>query len=349
MSLMRFSGRERNLLDETPEHCRQLKIHHPILTPEDMRRLRAASHPEIVPGEIDILFPSNGDGAALKSALDSCFARAEALIERGVTFIILTDRNMDRDRAPIPALLVAAGLHHHLVRKRIRSRVSLVVETGEAREIMHFALLVGYGASAVCPYVAFSTIRQLCEEGVYEKPVKPDLAVDAYITAVKKGLMKTMSRIGISTIRSYFGAQIFEALGLSRELVDAYFTGTVSRIGGIGLKEIARETLERYRGAWREDGAENPLDSGGVYQVRTGGEKHLMSPEAISKLQQAVRTGDYALYKEYARVIDDQDAGHVTLRSLLRFREGTPVPIDEVEPVESIVKRFATSAMSMGS
>ncbi len=348
MSLMRYSGRERNLLDETPEHCRQLKLHHPILTPDDMRRLRAAAHPEIVTGEIDILFPADGDGAALQRALDACFSRAEDLIANGKTFLILTDRKMDAEHAPIPALLATSGLHHHLVRKGIRSRVSLVVESGEAREIMHFALLIGYGASAVCPHVAFSTIQHLSEQGVYEKPVRPDLAVDAYITAIKKGLMKTMSRIGISTIRSYFGAQIFEALGLSRGLVDAYFTGTVSRIEGIGLEEIARETLERFRTAW-ELSAGQPLSPGGVYQIRTGGEKHLMSPEAIAKLQQAVRTGDYELYKEYAKLIDGQDGEHVTLRSLLTFKAGTPVPIEEVEPSESIVKRFATSAMSMGS
>lgn len=349
MSLMRFSGRERNVLDETPEHCRQLKLHHPILTPEDMRRLRSANHPEIVTGEIDILFPADGDGESLRLALETCFARAEELIEAGATFLVLTDRNMDRDHAPIPVLLVTSGLHHHLVRRRIRSRVSLVVETGEAREIMHFALLIGNGASAVCPHVAFSAIRQLSEEGVYEKPVKPDLAVDAYITAVKKGLMKTMSRIGISTIRSYFGAQIFEALGLSRELVDAYFTGIVSRIGGIGLGEIARETLDRYRAAWSDDNGANLLDTGGVYHIRAGGEKHLMEPEAIANLQHAVRSGDYRSYKEYARAINSQEKGTVTLRSLLRFRKGNPVPIEEVEPVESIVRRFATSAMSMGS
>lgn len=347
MSLMRFSGRERNLLDETPEHCRQLKLHHPILTPDDMRRLRSADHPDVVPGEIDILFDADGGGVALKAALDGCFDRAEAMIEQGITIIILTDRNLSTGRIPIPSLLVASGLHHHLVRKRIRSRVSIVVETGEAREIMHFALLIGYGASAVCPYLAYSSIRRLCEEGIHETPARSDHAVDAYITAVKKGLMKTMSRIGISTIRSYFGAQIFEALGLSRDLTDTYFTGTVSRIGGIGLDEIARETAERCRAAFDDT---NPLlESGSMYQIRLGGETHLMSPEAVSTLQQAVRTNDYRLYRDYARRIDRQDDGHVTLRGLLKFRKGNSVPLAEVEPVESIVRRFVTSAMSMGS
>ncbi len=350
MSLMRFSGQDRNLLDETPEHCRQLKINHPILTPEDMKRLRMAKHPEIKIGEIDILFEAEDYGGVLRHALDSCFEKAERHIENGATILILTDINMDKNNAPIPALLVCSGLHHHLIRKGLRSKVSLIIESGEAREIMHIALLIGYGASAVCPHLAFSTIRYLSEDGIYEKPSSPELANDAYITAVKKGLMKTMSRIGISTVRSYFGAQIFEAVGLSRELIDEYFCGTVSRIGGIGLDEIVHETLMRYRKAFdSSESDEKLLDSGGEYQLKVGGKKHLWTPEAISKLQQAVRINDYSLFKEYTNIINDQSVEHITLRSLLNFKKGNPVPIDEVEPVETIIKRFATSAMSMGS
>jgi len=350
MSLMRFSGRERNLLEETPEHCRQLKIHHPILTPDDMKRLRASSHPDIVIGELDILFPTDSDGEALKNALETCFETAEKLIEKGATILILTDRNMDENHAPIPVLLVTSGLNHHLIRRGKRKGVSLIIETGEAREIMHFALLIGFGASAVCPHVAFSAIRYLSEENIYEHIDDPDAAADAYITAIKKGLMKTMSRIGISTIRSYFGAQIFEAIGLSRSLVDTYFNGTISRIGGIGLDEIARETNDRFRRAYRGAGnAPVRLDSGGKYLARSGCEKHLWSPEAIFKLQHAVKTNDYSRFKEFAELIDVQSDEHVTIRSLLRFREGTPVPIEEVEPADSIVRRFVTSAMSMGS
>lgn len=350
MSLMRFSGKERNLLEETPEHCRQLKMHHPILTPGDMQRLRSAQNPDLRSGEVDILFPAGGDGKVLKKALDDCFAKAESYLDDGVSFIILTDRAMDRNNAPIPVLLAASGLHHYLIKKGKRSNVSIVVETGEAREIMHFALLIGYGASAICPYVAFSTIHQLCQHNRYEGLTNPNFAADAYVTAIKKGLMKTMSRIGISTIRSYFGAQIFEAVGLSQELVDAYFCGTVSRIGGISLDEIARETRERFMGAF--DGqtlAELPLQWGGIYQSRKTSEKHLWSPEAIATLQQALRTGNYELFKKYTAIINDQDSERITLRSLLRFKKAEPVPIDEVEPVESIVRRFATSAMSMGS
>ncbi|MFC1538675.1 glutamate synthase large subunit [Candidatus Latescibacterota bacterium] len=354
MSLTKFSGREKNLLEETPEHCRQLKLHHPILTPKDMRRIRSAKHSGIVIGEIDILFPVDNKGGAngktLEKALDTCFKEAEKHIHNGATFLILSDKNIDENNAPIPILLVASGLHHHLIRKGLRSQVSIIAETGEAREIMHFALLVGYGTDAICPHVAFSTIRHLSEHGVYEKPSSPDLAVDAYITAVKKGLMKTMSRIGISTLRSYFGAQIFEAIGLNSSLINTYFCGTVSRIEGIGLDEIAYETLLRYKKAFVNNKPnEEPLEIGGIYHVNKGGEKHLWSPEAISKLQQAVRMNDFTLFKEYTDIINNQTGEHVTLRSLLQFKKSKSVPIDEVEPVEDILKRFATSAMSMGS
>jgi NAD(P)H-dependent glutamate synthase small subunit len=350
MSLMRFSGKEQNLLDETPEHCRQLKLHHPVLTPEDMKRIRGAREKHLKVVEIDTLFSVQDYGGALQHALEACFNKAELAIDAGATILILTDRNMSKERAPIPVLLAVAGLHHHLIKHGKRSSASLIVESGEVREIMHFALLIGYGASAVCPHLAFSTIRSLCEDQVYEELPDSEIAADAYITAVKKGLMKTMSRIGISTIRSYFGAQIFEAVGLSKQLVDTYFCGTVSRIDGIGLDELAAETLLRYRRAF-DSGitADTLLDVGGNYLARVGGKKHLLSPEAISTLQQAIRTDDYGLYRKYADIINNQDDEHVTLRSLLDFTERAPVPIEEVEPVEEIVKRFATSAMSMGS
>jgi glutamate synthase (NADPH) large chain len=350
MSLRSFVGRERNLLDETPEHCRMLKLPHPILTPEDIGRLRGASHPELIARDIDILFPAGGDGKSLGDALTSVFVQADKRIAEGATLLILTDRNMDGDRAPIPALLATSGLHHHLIRRGLRTRAGIIVETGEAREVMHFALLVGYGANAVCPHVAFSTVRDLAESELLEKTLLPGEAIDAYVTAIKKGLLKTMSKMGISTIRSYFGAQIFEAVGLASKLVDKYFCGTASRIGGIGLAEIAAETLSRHRRAFRGNGRTGRLlDPGGAYQVRVDGETHLWSPEAIYKLQHATRTGDYKVFKEYTHRIDDQSRERATLRSLFRFREGTPVPLDEVEPVESIVKRFVTAAMSYGA
>ena len=350
MSLMNFAGRKRNLLDEIPEHCRQLKLQHPILTPEDMLRLRNSQHPDVVARDLDILFPAGGSSSALEAALDTLFAQAERHVAEGATLLVLTDRNVARDRSAIPVLLAASGLHHHLIRKGLRGDADIIVETGEAREVIHFALLIAYGVSAICPYVAFSTVRQLAEEGLLESSVTPEGALDNYITAVKKGLLKTFSRMGISTIRSFRGSQIFEAIGLGRELIGRYFIGTVSRLAGIGLDELAAEANCRHRQAFPEHGEPSRLlDPGGVYHVRSSGEKHRLTPEAIYLLQHAVRTGDYKAFKEYSRLVDEQSSAEITLRSLLRFKPGTPIPIEEVEPVEAIVKRFTTGAMSFGS
>jgi len=350
MSLMSFVGRQRNLLDETPEHCRQLKLHHPILTPEDVLRLRNTSHPDVVMRDIDILFPAGGDGAALASALESVFALAEKHIAEGATILNLTDAGVGPERAAIPVLLAASGLHHHLIRRGLRGSASIVVETGEAREVVHYALLIGYGVSAVCPYLAFSSVRELAEAGLLETPASPEDALDNYITAIKKGLLKTFSRMGISTIRSFMGSQIFEAVGLSAPLVERHFTGTISRIGGVGFPEIAAEANARHRRAFPAHGEPDALlDAGGAYHLRAGGEKHRLAPEAIYLIQHAVRTDDYQAFKEYAKVIDEQSSAEVTLRSLLAFKEAEAVPIDDVEPVESIVTRFTTGAMSFGS
>ena len=350
MSLMSFVGRQRGLLEETPEHCRQLKLHHPILTPTDMRRLGHADHPDVVVREIDMLFPARGGSGALAHALDVVFDRAEKHIADGATILILTDRRMDAKRVPIPSLLATAGLHHHLIRKGLRTAAGIVVETGEAREVIHFAQLIAYGANAICPYLAFLTVREMVEDGLIEPATSADRAADAYTTAVKKGLLKTFSRMGISTIRSFFGSQIFEAVGLAPSVVDRYFCGTVSRVGGIGLDEIAAETVRRHRRGFPEAGPPPKLlDGGGAYHVRVGGDRHLWSPEAIYKLQHATKTDDYETFKEYADIIDAQADGRVTLRTLLRFKEREPVPIDEVEPAESIIKRFAGAAMSHGS
>jgi glutamate synthase (NADPH/NADH) large chain/glutamate synthase (ferredoxin) len=350
MSLMSFVGRERNLLAETPEHCRRLKLPHPVITSEDMVRLRKAAHPDVVTRDIDILFPADGDGLALREALASMCQQAERAIEEGATVLVLTDRRADERQAPIPALLATAALHHHLIRSGLRTAAGIVVESGGVREVMHFALLIGYGANAICPYVAFSTLRQLAERGLLENENTPEQAADAYITAVKKGLLKTFSRMGISTIRSYFGAQIFEAVGLSGELVDEYFCGTASRVGGIGLAEIAAEAAAQHRRGFPAEGRpEKLLDVGGHYHVRVGGEHHLWSPEAIHKLQHATRADDYHVFKEYSSLIDDRSRSRVTLRSLFRFRDADPIPLQEVEPAESIVRRFCTAAMSYGS
>ena len=350
MSLMSFVGRQRNLLAETPEHCRQLKLHHPILTPEDMLRLRNATHPDLIARDIDSLFPAGGNGAALEHALESICAQAERCIAEGAILLILTDRRIDAQSAAIPVLLAVSGLHHHLIRKGMRSSIGIIVETGEAREVIHLAMLVAYGASAICPYLAFATVRELAENDLLEIPTTPEEALDNYITAGKKGMLKTFSRMGISTIRSFRGSQIFEAVGLGRALVDTYFTGTVSRIGGIGLEEIAAEANARHSMGFPKLGVPSRLlNPGGAYHLRIGGEKHRLSPEAICTLQQATLNDDYAVFKRYTGIVDQQTSQEVTLRSLIQFKRGSPIPIKEVEPVESIVTRFTASAMSFGS
>jgi glutamate synthase domain-containing protein 2/glutamate synthase domain-containing protein 1/glutamate synthase domain-containing protein 3 len=351
MSLMSFVGRQRNLLTETPEHCRQLKLNHPVLTPEDMQRLRHANHPELGTADLDTLFPAGGDGSALEAALSRLFEQAEKAIDGGTSILILTDRNVDAARAPIPSLLAASGLHHHLIRKRLRTRAGIVVESGDPREVMHFALLIAYGANAVSPYLALATVKWLCEEGLLETSPAPEEAMDAYITAVKKGLLKTLSRMGISTIRSFHGAQIFEAVGLGSDLIERYFPGTVSRLGGIGLDEIAWEAGIRHARAFPQNGSPaGLLDPGGAYNNRVGGEKHLLTAEAIYKLQQACWTDDYKVFKEYSRLIDEQTSRGVTLRSLLGLRaDAAAIPLGEVEPVEKILPRFTSGAMSLGS
>ena len=350
MSLMNFAGRKSNILQELPESCRRLKLPHPILTPDDMERLRTANHPDITVREIDILFPVDGGGNALKESLDSIFSQAVEMIHEGATFLVLTDRRMNEKYAPIPVLLVTSGLQHYLVRNKLRSMAGIVVESGEVRETMHFAILLGYGANAICPHVALSTVRDLAERNTYEKQVTPDEAMDFFITAIKKGLLKTLSRVGISTVRSYSGSQMFEAVGLSEDLVDAYFHGTVTRIGGIGLDEIAAETKARYEKAYPKFGSIPAfLDVGGDFQVRTNGDKHVWIPDAIYTLQKATWGDDYSLYKEYSDIINSRNDSFFTLRNLFTFKERTPVPLDEVEPVESILKRFSSSGMSFGA
>jgi glutamate synthase domain-containing protein 2/glutamate synthase domain-containing protein 1/glutamate synthase domain-containing protein 3 len=350
MSLMSFIGRERNLLEETPEHCRMLKLHHPVLTSEDVERLRKSDLPEVKTKEIDILFPAGGDGKALEASLERVFQESEKAISEGATILLLTDRRHDSRRAPIPSMLAGSGLHHHLIRRGLRTSAGIVIETGEAREVIHFAMLIAYGVNAVCPHVAYSTIRELAADGLLEAAAGTEVALDNYITAVKKGLLKTFSRMGISTIRSFLGAQIFEAVGLGRDVIEKYFPGTVSRIGGMGLDEIAAETNARHRAAFPQEGSPSGmLDIGGRYHWRAGGERHLWTPEAITFLHRAVRENNYGLFKEYSRRIDDQSRRMVTLRGLMRFEPGKAIPIEEVEPVEEIVKRFVVAAMSMGA
>ncbi|MBN1418125.1 MAG: glutamate synthase large subunit, partial [Planctomycetes bacterium] len=351
MSLMSFMGRERNLLDETPEHARQLKLPHPILSNDDMSALRAVDGHGLRSITLPVLFDVEKGGKGLELALDEIFWEASRAIAAGTSLIVLSDKGADARRAPIPSLLATAGLHHHLIRERKRTLAGIIVETGEAREVMHFALLVGYGATAVNPYLAFETVAALVRDGRLPGALKVEDAIDNTIQAIKKGLLKTFSRMGISTIRSYRGAQIFEAIGLHRDLIDRYFTGTASRIGGIGMAEVAEEVRRRHAAALRPAPGAGPLLAlGGQYRVRRReGEHHHWNHRTVTALQAAVRGDRRDLYREFARLIDDQGRKLGTIRGLFRFRPQAPVPIEEVEPVDEIVRRFVTGAMSFGS
>ncbi len=350
MSLETFAGGEGNLLEETPENFRGFRFSHPVLTPDDLLRIEQANHPAVKVAYLDILFPKNEDPQALEKALDRLFESAVQRIAEGATLLILTDRNIDANRVPIPSLLAVSGMHHFLVRKGLRNRASLIVDSGEVREVMHFNLLVGYGADAICPYLAFYTVRNLALNGLLEQDLKPEEAVDSYITAVKKGFLKTMSRLGISTLHSFFAAQTFEAVGISRVVIERYFTGTISRLGGLGLAEIQAEAIQRHSAGFPKDGQfPELLNAGGEYSLRMDGPRHGWNPVAIAKLQTATRTNDYEIFKEYIKSVNESPDSPLTIRRLLSFKKRAAIPLDEVEPVTNIVKRFSASAMSFGS
>ena len=350
MSLMSFVGKEGNLLDETPQHCHQLKLLHPVLSNDDMEKLDTISTEGFRATVVSLLFDATKGEGGLEEAVGAVRAEAEAKVDEGYSLLVLSDRGVDALHAAIPALLAVSAVHHHLIRAGKRQLTGLVIETGEAREVMHFATLLGFGASAVNPYLVFETLAQFKETGMLDPALTMEAAIENYITAVKKGLLKVMSKMGISTVRSYKGAQVFEAVGLSADVVDEYFCGAPSRIGGIGLREIARETLLRHGAAFSKAMPETTdLDPGGNYHFRSFSEKHLFSPEAITLLQRATRENDYGVYRRYAAHISDAAANLCTLRGLFSFKKVKAVPLDEVEPVESIVKRFVSSAMSFGS
>ena len=352
MSLMLFVGKRRNLLDETPEHCRQLKIPHPILTNEDVARLRSSSLEDFKVASIPALFDANDSdpASALQRGIDEMLVQAEKAIAEGASLLILSDRDVSPQRAPIPSLLGTGALHHGLLDRNLRGEVGIVVESGEPHEVMHFCLLMGFGANAINPYLAFQTLADLHNRGELSADISPERVVDNYIAAVKKGILKTMSKMGISTLRSYRSAQIFECVGLNRDVVDTYFKGTTSRIGGIGLEQIAREVMERHTEAYRHrSGGELPLDFGGEYQLRCDGEMHMWNPQSVTLLQHAVRSDDGEAYRKFAETVNDQSRRHFTLRGLFELSCGEGVPIDQVESAEEIVKRFYTGAMSHGS
>ena len=346
-------GPEGNMLEPTPEACRQLEVPTPVLTNEDLERLRALDGGPRSRGfrsiTLPALFPVADGGAGLRRAIEDMQVQASEAIAEGHNLLIISDRGHDEWDAPIPALLAVSAVHHHLLREGTRTKVGIVVESGEPREVHHFALLIGYGASAVNPYLAFETIDDQVRQGLIPGPAAK--AEKKYIKAVNKGISKVISKMGISTIQSYHGAQVFEAVGLNQDFIDEYFTWTSSRIGGVGIDVVAREVKERHYRAYPPRAIRHTtLGTGGQYQYRADGEYHLFNPETVHRLQHACRTGSYAAYKEYAALVNNQSKTLCTLRGLMDFRPGArPVPLAEVESVEAILRRFKTGAMSYGS
>ena len=349
MSLESYIQNESSPLDSEAKQYRTLKFNHPILSIQDMVRIRNNSQHTLLSVELDCTYPCDGSEGSLKEALDRVFLEAEEYAMKGYSLIILTDRNAGPGRSPIPSLLVSSGLHHYMISKKLRGRIGIIVETGETREVFHFALHIAFGTDAICPYIAYYTIRSLTEAGKVGD-ITPEAAADNYVNAIKKGLLKTFSRMGISTLHSFFGAQLFEALGLSEELINAYFPGTVSRIGGIGLSQINREVMERMEAAYPKNRPSPALlPAGSIYRYRKNGEKHYWTPQAIYKLQQSVKTDDYQVFKEFSDIMNGYYRENGEIRGLFKFKPQEAVALDEVESVESIMKRFVSAAMSIGS
>jgi glutamate synthase (NADPH) large chain len=351
MSLISYIGTERNILDETPQHCHTLKLPHPIVTNRDLEKLRRVSWGDFLATTLPALFPVSDGEKGLEQALDALCRRASLAIKSGYTLLILSDRGVDTSYAPIPSLLALTAVHNHLVREETRTQVALIIESGEPREVMHFALLIGYGASAVNPYLAIESLEDIARRGYLPEGVTFEKALYHYIKAINKGLLKTFSKMGISTLQSYRGAQVFEAIGLNKRLVEKYFTGTASRIEGVGLDVLAKEAAIKHDHAFRPyTDSDTELALGGNYQYRVRGEYHLFNPVTVSKLQHAVRQSSFETFQEYTDLLDNQSRQLCTLRGLLDVRKSAnPVPLDDVEPAGEIVKRFATGAMSFGS
>ncbi len=352
-------GPEWNLLDPGPASCRQLALPFPIIDNDELAKIihidDDGGYPELKAVEVSGLYRVASGGLAMQRALDAVRLKVSKAIDDGARVVVLSDRNSDEVYAPIPSLLLTSAVHHHLIREKKRTKVGLVVECGDAREVHHMALLIGYGAGAINPYLAFESIEDMIAHDLNGLgALDPKKAVKSYIKAAGKGVLKVMSKMGVSTVASYTGAQIFEAIGLGRELVDEYFTGTVSRLGGIGLDELAAEVAVRHATAHPKrptERAHRKLELGGEYQWRREGDVHLFNPETVFKLQHATRAKRYDIFKQYTSLVDDQSKHLATLRGMFELREGVrpPVPLDEVEPVSEIVRRFSTGAMSYGS
>ncbi len=342
-------GAEHNLLDPQPESCRLIELETPILTDADLAKIKQLDNDHFKSLTVSILFDPSGGVEGLESAMASICQQVDQAIADGVNIVILSDRGIDQTHAALPALLAVSGLHHHLIRHGTRTQVGLVLESGEPREVHHFATLLGYGCGAINPYLAFETIDQMIDQHLLIDVDYPT-ACKNYVKAATKGVIKVASKIGISTIQSYRGAQIFEAIGLNQAVIDKYFTWTASRIEGADLSTLAEEVIRRHQRAYPDrEVAEPTLDAGGEYQWRANGEKHLFSPQTIHTLQQAVQNGNYDQFKQYSQLVNDQNENHFTLRGLLKFKQRESIPIEQVEPIEAIMKRFKTGAMSYGS
>jgi glutamate synthase (ferredoxin) len=351
-SVFTGAGGEGNLLEPTPEACRQIALATPILDNDELARLRRLSHWRGFSAvTLPMLFPVADGPPGMETALQTLIERACSAIEQGANLIVLSDRGLSAQKAPIPSLLACSGLHHEMVRRGLRARAGLVIECGDVREVHHCALLLGYGAGTINPYVAFETLDDMIRQGMITG-IDHDEAVYRYRKAIKKGVVKVMSKMGISTIQSYRGAQIFEAIGLNQDFVRRYFDKTASRVGGVGIAQIARETLYHHHRAFAiRDARPAWLLEGGQYQWRRDGEYHLFNPETVFRLQHATQSGRYDIFKKYTHLVDDQNERLCTLRGLFTFRfdKAQRIPLEEVEPVEAIVTRFATGAMSYGS
>src|SRR5258708_2698398 len=349
MSTETAIGSERNLLKPEPEHARLIELKSPILTNEEFAKLKHVDMPGFKSATLPILFKVSEGPAGLEKAMDDLCRKVSQNIQDGFNVVVLSDRGVNREWAPIPSLLAVSGVHHHLIREGTRTRVGLVLESGEPREVHHFSVLIGYGCGAINPYLAFETMDDVLRQGLLPS-MDHKTACKNYLKAAVKGVVKVISKMGISTIQSYWGAQIFEAIGLKQSFIDKYFTWTPSRVEGVGIEVIAQEVLERHQRAFPARPVNgHVLDAGGQYQWREDGEYHLFNPQTIHKLQNAVRTNNYKAFKQYSALVNDQTRHWCTLRGLLDFKASTAVPIEEVESVESLLRRFKSGAMSYGS
>jgi glutamate synthase (NADPH/NADH) large chain len=347
MSLFTRIGVSLNVLEETPEHTRQIHISQPVLLNSDLEKLKYLPDHDFDYAVIKSVFVADGKPGRLEQAIKRICAEAETAVREGKKIIVISDRTADKDYAPIPSMMAIGAVHHSLIEKRLRTLTGLLVEAGDVWEVHHFATIIGYGASAVNPYMAFETIHSLNSQGALSRQITDEEAIANYQKAIGNGLLKVMSKMGISTLQSYQSAQIFEALGIGSDVIEKCFKGTISRIEGLSFDDIAQEVLVRHRLAYQNGAAE--LQPGGIYQWKRRGEKHLFSPDIIHLLQHSTKSNNYSLYKKYSEKINDQVSDTYTFRGLLEFKKRNPIPLDEVEPVTEIFKRFATGAMSFGS